>query len=150
MTTHREPETLHSFQNLPKCGAPREVLGVKRGANDQELKRAFRKKSMIWHPDKNPDKKEVAEKKFMEINTAYQVLSDKEKRQIYDQYGEEGLKNGEGGGGRGGGRGRGGHPFGGGSPGRRLAELRVDRKPILYAPNRSCRRGEYIKSARSV
>jgi len=49
---------------------------------------------MKWHPDKNPDKKEAAEKKFKEVSEAYEVLCDPQKRQIYDQYGEEGLKEG--------------------------------------------------------
>jgi DnaJ homolog subfamily B member 4 len=65
---------------------------------------------MKWHPDKNPDKKEVAERKFKEISEAYDVLSDPEKRAIYDQYGEEGFKMGAGAGGAGNG-------FGGGMPG---------------------------------
>ncbi|XP_036029385.1 dnaJ homolog subfamily B member 2 isoform X2 [Onychomys torridus] len=51
----------------------------------------YRKKALQWHPDKNPDNKEVAEKKFKEVAEAYEVLSDKHKREIYDRYGREGL-----------------------------------------------------------
>ncbi|EDL75419.1 rCG23817, isoform CRA_i [Rattus norvegicus] len=51
----------------------------------------YRKKALQWHPDKNPDNKEFAEKKFKEVAEAYEVLSDKHKREIYDRYGREGL-----------------------------------------------------------
>lgn len=68
---------------------------------------------MKYHPDKNQDKEEWASKKFQDVAEAYEVLSDSEKRSIYDQYGEEGLKHGAGGGGGGGG-GPGGFPGGGG------------------------------------
>lgn len=71
---------------------------MKRSATDRELKKAFRKLSLKWHPDKNPDNKEEAEEKFKSIAEAYTVLSDPEKRQVYDQFGEEGLKKGAGGG----------------------------------------------------
>eukprot|EP00004_Rigifila_ramosa_P023060 TRINITY_DN6416_c0_g1_i1.p1 TRINITY_DN6416_c0_g1~~TRINITY_DN6416_c0_g1_i1.p1 ORF type:complete len:350 (+),score=78.33 TRINITY_DN6416_c0_g1_i1:155-1204(+) len=70
------------------------ILGVSRTADDDELKKAYRKLALQWHPDKNQSNKEVAEKKFKEISEAYDVLSDKQKREIYDQYGEEGLKGG--------------------------------------------------------
>ncbi|GAB1285118.1 DnaJ homolog subfamily B member 2 [Apodemus speciosus] len=53
--------------------------------------RRYRKKALQWHPDKNPDNKELAEKKFKEVAEAYEVLSDKHKREIYDRYGREGL-----------------------------------------------------------
>ena len=66
------------------------ILGVKKGANDDELKRAYRKLALKYHPDKN--KSSGAEEKFKEIGEAYDVLSDPKKRQIYDQLGEEGLK----------------------------------------------------------
>jgi len=84
------------------------VLGVDRQADDRTLKKAYRREAMKHHPDKGG-----SEEKFAEIGQAYEVLTDKEKRQIYDQYGEEGLKQREGGGGGGGG---GGNPFGGGHP----------------------------------
>nr|XP_048314802.1 dnaJ homolog subfamily B member 2 isoform X2 [Myodes glareolus] len=53
--------------------------------------RGYRKKALQWHPDKNPDNKEFAEKKFKEVAEAYEVLSDKHKRELYDRYGREGL-----------------------------------------------------------
>mmetsp|Transcript_4494 Transcript_4494/g.7987 ORF Transcript_4494/g.7987 Transcript_4494/m.7987 type:complete len:404 (+) Transcript_4494:53-1264(+) len=70
------------------------ILGVPRSANAQQIKKAYRKLSMKWHPDKNQDKKEQAQKKFIAISEAYEVLSDKKKKKTYDQYGEEGLKGG--------------------------------------------------------
>ncbi|KAK4782700.1 hypothetical protein SAY86_007074 [Trapa natans] len=68
------------------------VLQVDRNAKDDDLKKAYRKLAMKWHPDKNPNNKKEAEAKFKQISEAYDVLSDPEKRAIYDQYGEEGLK----------------------------------------------------------
>lgn len=73
------------------------ILGVNKGASDEELKKAYRKLALKYHPDKN--KSPAAEEKFKEIAEAYEVLSDKKKRDIYDQYGEEGLKGGIPGGG---------------------------------------------------
>ena len=70
------------------------ILGVTKGATDDEIKKAYRKLAMKWHPDKNPDNKATAEKKFQEISEAYEVLSDSNKKAIYDQYGEDGLKGG--------------------------------------------------------
>jgi curved DNA-binding protein len=63
------------------------ILGVGRSANEDEIKRAYRKLALKYHPDRNPDDKQ-AEEKFKEINEAYQVLSDQEKRARYDQLGE--------------------------------------------------------------
>ena len=57
-----------------------------------DVLQAYRKLAMKWHPDKNKDNQEAASKKFQEIGEAYDVLSDPDKRQIYDMYGEEGLK----------------------------------------------------------
>lgn len=68
------------------------ILGVDKNANDDDLKKAYRKLAMKWHPDKNPSNKKDAEAKFKQISEAYEVLSDPQKRAIYDQYGEEGLK----------------------------------------------------------
>ena len=79
------------------------MLGVNKGASGDEIKKAFRKLSKKYHPDLNPDDK-VAEEKFKEVNEAYQVLSDDEKRQRYDQFGHAGVDGnaGFGGGGFGG------------------------------------------------
>jgi len=68
-----------------------EILGVSRNATKIEIKKAYRKLAMKYHPDKNPGDKE-AEEMFKKINEAYQVLSDDEKRAIYDRYGKEGLE----------------------------------------------------------
>ncbi|GAX73219.1 hypothetical protein CEUSTIGMA_g672.t1 [Chlamydomonas eustigma] len=83
------------------------ILGVSRSADDNELKKAYRKLAMTHHPDKNPDNREKAEAKFKELSEAYEVLSNPQQREIYDKYGEEGLKAGGGPGGGGGG----GHQF---------------------------------------
>lgn len=79
-----------------------DILQVPRGASDEQIKRAYRKLALKYHPDKNQGNEE-ANKKFAEINNAYEVLSDSEKRSIYDRYGEEGLKQHAASGGRGGG-----------------------------------------------
>ncbi|KAI3439978.1 J domain-containing protein [Psidium guajava] len=68
------------------------VLQVDKNAKDDDLKKAYRKLAMKWHPDKNPNNKKEAEAKFKQISEAYEVLSDPQKRAVYDQYGEEGLK----------------------------------------------------------
>ncbi|HIE41754.1 MAG TPA: molecular chaperone DnaJ [Nitrospinaceae bacterium] len=68
-----------------------EVLGVSRNADESELKKAYRQRALKYHPDKNPGDKQ-AEDKFKEASEAYNVLKDSEKRQIYDQYGHDGLK----------------------------------------------------------
>lgn len=64
------------------------ILGIQKGAADEDIKKAYRKQALKWHPDKN--KAANAEEKFKEIAEAYEVLSDPKKREIYDQYGEEG------------------------------------------------------------
>merc|ERR1719261_1613903 len=80
------------------------LLGVSRRATNKEIKKAYRQKSLEFHPDKN--KAEGAADKFAQINRAYEALMDEEKRSIYDRKGEEGLKQHEareaGGGGGGG------------------------------------------------
>ena len=68
------------------------TLGVERGASDDDIKKAYRKMALKYHPDKN--KSPGAEEKFKDIAEAYDVLSDSQKREIYDKYGEEGLKGG--------------------------------------------------------
>jgi molecular chaperone DnaJ len=68
-----------------------EVLGVSRDASEGEIKKAYRKQAMKYHPDKNPGDS-AAEEKFKLAAEAYQVLSDKEKRTLYDQYGHDGLR----------------------------------------------------------
>lgn len=73
------------------------ILGVSRDCTKEDLKKAYRKLALKWHPDKNPDNREQASEKFKEIAEAYAVLNDDEKRKIYDQYGEEGLQMGAGG-----------------------------------------------------
>lgn len=83
------------------------ALEIQRSATADEIKKAYRKKALKYHPDKNPGDPE-AEKRFKEISEAYEVLSDSNKRQIYDQYGAEAVRSGAAGGfpgGRGGGQG---------------------------------------------
>ena len=79
-----------------------EVLGVSKGATDEEIKKAYRKKAKQYHPDLNPGDK-TAEAKFKEANEAYEVLSDKDKRARYDQFGHAGVDPNFGAGGPGGG-----------------------------------------------
>ena len=77
------------------------LLGVKRTATKAEIKKAFKKLSLKYHPDKNKDNPKKAKEMFIKIANAYEVLSNDEKRKIYDQYGEEGVKANEQGGGGG-------------------------------------------------
>lgn len=69
------------------------VLNVNPSASEDDLKKSYRRLAMKWHPDKNPTSKKEAEAMFKQISEAYDVLSDPHRRQIYDQYGEDGLKS---------------------------------------------------------
>ena len=80
-----------------------EVLGVEKGATDSEIKKAFRRIAMKYHPDRNPDSKD-AEEKFKEAQEAYEILRDEEKKSAYDRFGHAGV-DGNGGGFGGGGAG---------------------------------------------
>ena len=72
---------------------PYEVLGgVSRSATKEEIKKAFRKQAIKYHPDKNPDKREWAEEKFKEVAEAYEILNDDQKRQMYDRFGWDGVR----------------------------------------------------------
>jgi len=96
------------------------MLGLKRSAKEKDIKKSYRKLALKWHPDKHSteEDKAKAQKKFQEVAEAYEVLSDPEKRRIYDQVGSEGLKRGGGGGNSGGpGEGNFHFNFGGGGPG---------------------------------
>ncbi|XP_041662988.1 dnaJ homolog subfamily B member 2 isoform X2 [Cheilinus undulatus] len=68
------------------------VLGVSKTATQEEIKKAYRKLALKWHPDKNPDNKEEAEKKFKELAEAYEVLSDQSKRKEYDRFGTDRMR----------------------------------------------------------
>ncbi|XP_006035442.1 dnaJ homolog subfamily B member 2 [Alligator sinensis] len=68
-----------------------ELLGIPRSASADDIKKAYRRAALRWHPDKNPEEKDFAERRFKEIAEAYEVLSDQQKRDVYDRYGKEGL-----------------------------------------------------------
>jgi molecular chaperone DnaJ len=70
-----------------------EVLGVQRDATPDQVKSAYRKAALKWHPDRNPDNKHEAEEKFRQASEAYSVLSDEQKRAVYDRYGHAGLNS---------------------------------------------------------
>ena len=116
-----------------------DVLGVEKGASDADIKKAFRRIAMKYHPDRNPDGAD-AEDKFKEAQEAYEILGDEEKKAAYDRFGHAGVDGQSGGGGGGGGFGGGnfsdvfgdvfGDIFGGGGRGRggpaRGSDLRYD------------------------
>jgi molecular chaperone DnaJ len=77
------------------------TLNVQKNASEDELKKAYRRMAMKYHPDRNPDNKE-AEEQFKEIKEAYEILSDPQKRAAYDQFGHAGVEAGGGGFGGGG------------------------------------------------
>jgi DnaJ-class molecular chaperone len=79
-----------------------DILGISKGASADEIKKAYRKQALEWHPDRHKEDKEAAEKRFKEINEAYQVLSDPQKKAAFDQYGHAAFTPG------------GGNPFAGG------------------------------------
>ncbi|WP_156509116.1 DnaJ domain-containing protein, partial [Oleiphilus sp. HI0132] len=81
-----------------------EVLGIERSADAKEVKKAYRRLAMKYHPDRNPDDAQ-AEEKFKEATEAYEILSDEQKRGAYDQYGHAGVDPQAGGGGFSGGNG---------------------------------------------
>ncbi|KAJ8004480.1 hypothetical protein DPEC_G00136130 [Dallia pectoralis] len=70
-----------------------EILGVSRNASQEDIKKSYRKQALRWHPDKNPNNKEEAEKKFKEVAEAYEVLSDRSKREAYDTFGKDRTPN---------------------------------------------------------
>jgi curved DNA-binding protein CbpA len=113
-------ETNRKMPNMPASRDFYQILGVARDADDETLKKAYRKAAVKWHPDKHSSKPEAeraaAEDKFKAVAEAYEVLTDKDKRCVYDRYGEEGLKAGAGGM-PGGGGGGGGMPGFSGMPG---------------------------------
>jgi len=74
-----------------------EILGVSRTSSVEEIKGAYRKAALKWHPDRNPENKTEAEVRFRESSEAYSILSDPQKRQVYDTYGHAGLSGGAGG-----------------------------------------------------
>lgn len=82
-----------------------DILGVSKSASAEEVKKAYRKQALEWHPDRHQDDKEAAEKRFKEINEAYQILSNPQKKTAYDNYGHDAFTPG------------GGNPFAGGFQG---------------------------------
>lgn len=93
-----------------------DLLGISKGASADEIKKAYRKQALEWHPDRHKDNKEAAEKRFKEINEAYQVLSDENKRKTYDQFGHAAFSPGGGMPGGGNPFAGSGNPFGAGGP----------------------------------
>ena len=67
------------------------VLGLVKPSNTDEVRKAYKKLALKWHPDKNPDNAKVAEEVFKEVGEAYEVLSDENKKSAYDRFGLEGL-----------------------------------------------------------
>ncbi len=110
-----------------------EVLGVSKNADEREIKKAYKRLAMKYHPDKNQDNKAESEAKFKEVKEAYEILTDPQKKAAYDQYGHAAFEQGHGGGGGGGFGGFGGASFDdlfsdffGGGRGRSQAQARGD------------------------
>lgn len=80
------------MKSVKKCYY--EVLEITKPSNEGEIRKAYKKLALKWHPDKNPDNHKEAEEKFKEIGEAYACLSDKDKKAVYDKYGHEGLTPG--------------------------------------------------------
>lgn len=99
---------VRSFASASEARDLYKVLGVSRDASDEDIKKAYRKLALKWHPDQNKDNQAKAEAKFKEISEAYSVLSDKNKRQAYDYGGMDAANGFQGGGTRGPGAGAGG------------------------------------------
>ena len=88
------------MEPLPPDAGYYQLLGVSKSASEAEINKAYKKLAIKYHPDKNPSDKELAEENFKKVSEAYEVLSNKEKRQTYDQFGKKGLdSSGMGGGG---------------------------------------------------
>ena len=120
-----------------------EVLGVEKGATDSEIKKAFRRIAMKYHPDRNPDSKD-AEEKFKEAQEAYEILGDEEKKSAYDRFGHAGVDGNAGAGGFGGAGGAGfsdvfGDVFGdifGGGGGKHQRLLTFSRRECKHSESR--------------
>ncbi|XP_077366612.1 dnaJ (Hsp40) homolog, subfamily C, member 5 gamma a isoform X2 [Festucalex cinctus] len=88
---HASPHAPRAQRKMSTAGeSVYKVLGLEKGASAEDIKKAYRKLALRYHPDKNPDNPEAAEK-FKEINNANSILNDDTKRKIYDQYGSMGL-----------------------------------------------------------
>ena len=126
------------------------MLGVSPSANGDEIRRAYRKLAVRWHPDKNPDDKERAEAMFKKVAAAYEILSDDDKRAAYDRYGIEGVEgaaSGDGGG-------FGALPRGGGSSSARAAaegaSPRAGSTTTRPRPSRGSRAGATLRRFREM
>jgi len=106
-----------------------EVLGVDKGADKKQIKKAYKRLAMKHHPDRNIDNKAAAEEKFKEIQEAYSVLSNEQKRSSYDQFGHAGVGGGA----------SGGNPFGGGGFEDMFQQCAIHSSRVLAVGG--CRRG---------
>ena len=114
-----------------------DILGVAKGTDAKEIKKAYRRLAMKYHPDRNPDDKQ-AEEKFKELSGAYEVLSDEKKRNAYDQFGHESLHQGAGGGQSG---------FGGGVDGVDLNDIFGSAFGDMFGGGQSRRRSQGTKGS---